>query len=421
MPTRKKKLFVSHSSKTPANVELLRQVCEKLAAEEDYKPLWDQNGDIGPGSDWYRHLDEWLAECHGAVILFSKAALHDSLWVQKEATILTWRRELEEDFTLIPVLLDELTPDELEQGLYGILRINKDQCVKDVQTANEIVANTLIGLRKRVKPFPDTPFERIEQVLANLLESHVRNRASADALEDCWNTLDDNDRPPWHKQASERFAAALARYLLRDKRHALKHLHHVLNRIRPVVSEDSERELLKYLGCLWVDAEAAGGIPSSKHGSGIVALNAAYPVLFTAERYGERAWPMDDSWRPVEVTETSRTREAVLSDIIGGIRTSDRQPNAILENQLRNQEDPVLVIMPPSPDGQLPDVELITELRAEFEALLFVVSTGSRLPDWLPTEFQPLKPPLDLAVENKQYTEFTRVESLIDRQHGIRR
>ena len=134
-----RKLFISHSSKTLKNLALLRDICALLGTSgAGFHVLVDQGGEIPAGADWELRLNEWMAECHAAVILFSKAALHDSDWVKKEAAILSWRREIEEGFTLIPVLLDGLSAEDLANGLFGVLRVNKDQCVRCATEAKAI-------------------------------------------------------------------------------------------------------------------------------------------------------------------------------------------------------------------------------------------------------------------------------------------
>ncbi len=131
----KLKLFISHSSRLDDidhdhpdddyNWRLLRNTCKAI---RDYygdrvEVLVDQDGLI-PGKDWEQRLNEWLAECNKAIILFSRRAIEESNWVAKEATILSWRREIDADFELIPVLLDgETTPEDLQKDFFGILRI----------------------------------------------------------------------------------------------------------------------------------------------------------------------------------------------------------------------------------------------------------------------------------------------------------
>ncbi len=82
----------------------------------------DKDGLI-PGEDWNHQLNLWLAECHVAIVLFSKRAIEKSDWVAKEAAILSWRAELDKDFTLIPVMLDgESTPEDLAKDFLGVSR-----------------------------------------------------------------------------------------------------------------------------------------------------------------------------------------------------------------------------------------------------------------------------------------------------------
>ena len=392
-----RKLFISHSSKTPENVDLLRKICARLGEPgTGYAPLWDGSGNIEPGSDWYRRLDEWLAECHAAVILFSDAA-HDSLWVQKEAAILSWRRELEARFTLVPVPLEKQTPDALEQGLFGVLRIAKDQCLRDCETPEAIAQGILDTLAVHYRSQCRTPFERLQHVLAEILEKH----ATTASLEDAWYSLEDHDRPLWRPGQGDRFAAALARYLLRDRLHAQAHLLRLLNRIRPLVAEAGAVELIKYLRYLWVDPGAAGLISSSGTRARIVALNALYPSEYTGVRYKERAWPLDDLRSAVPVQARWDPNE-LLADIIAGLRGPGGCSEAIIKERLRRPEPPIVVLVPPHED-RMSDLQMLEELRGEYPALLFVVGTGPRLPQWLPPACVRLEPELEPDVEMNQH------------------
>jgi len=133
------KLFISHSSRLDEsehsddpekniNLELLLEVIKDIKQEYgeciDVLVDKDEHG-LLVGHDWEKRLNEWLGECHAAIILFSKRARENSNWVKKEATILSWRRELDKEFILIPVLLNNQTnPEDLENDLFGTLRIN---------------------------------------------------------------------------------------------------------------------------------------------------------------------------------------------------------------------------------------------------------------------------------------------------------
>ncbi len=111
------KLFVSHSSRLDDvahkytrddhNWRLLEDTCRAIRQKYGgrVEVLVDKDG-LVPGEDWNHRLNLWLAECHVAIVLFSRRAIEKSDWVAKEAAILSWRAELDKDFTLIPVMLD---------------------------------------------------------------------------------------------------------------------------------------------------------------------------------------------------------------------------------------------------------------------------------------------------------------------------
>ncbi len=83
------KLFVSHSSRLDDvehkytsqdhNWRLLEDTCGAIRRYygASVRVLVDQDG-LVPGADWNRQLDLWMAECHVALILFSKRAVEKS-------------------------------------------------------------------------------------------------------------------------------------------------------------------------------------------------------------------------------------------------------------------------------------------------------------------------------------------------------
>jgi len=88
------RIFISHSSclrdsdagnaQAEDNWRLLQKTCAALAAHygEAIEILVDYDG-LQPGDRWEQCSDEWLYDCHAAVILLSKRAVGESNWVRK--------------------------------------------------------------------------------------------------------------------------------------------------------------------------------------------------------------------------------------------------------------------------------------------------------------------------------------------------
>jgi hypothetical protein len=216
------KLFISHSSRlrpasadgaeAQANWQLLQDTCTGLKTEygDKIEILVDYEG-LHPGDDWERRLNEWLAECHAAIILFSRRAIEESNWVRKEAAILSWRAELDPGFPLFPVLLDQQSSaEDLENDFFGTLRINRTQCVTKVTTAAQI----LDGIKPKLGDHPailrgtgTTPF----QLLLETVESAITDQISLPNLQRLSERLfPETARPSTHAAC----ASVLARHLL---------------------------------------------------------------------------------------------------------------------------------------------------------------------------------------------------------------
>lgn len=316
-----RKLFVSHSSKTPENLALLHALCARLEARDTgCQVVFDQGGVIVGGADWYHAISRWMAECQAAVLLFSRAALYDSDWVKKEANNLAWRKELQQrDFILIPVLLDGLEPQDLEQGLTGILNITVRQCIRGTNDAeglarailDAIAAHSPPGTCQPIDPTEPT-FEPQEGSVARLLDRAAR----ADDLQEVAQQMGVK-LPTWPPDAGRQAALGLARYLLQEPATCVERLQEVLDAFAVhAVKPDKQfaEALLQHLRARWVSAEAACTLPATAVARRSAALNGQHLSGYTAQCYVERAWPLTRRWELVRVAAGSRTFEAIRRD-----------------------------------------------------------------------------------------------------------
>jgi hypothetical protein len=92
---------------------------------------------------WRSKLFEWMATCHGAVLLLSAKAL-TSEWVRTEGTILAWRSALDPRVKVVPVLLGP-TPDDVRNAGFGPVALDERQMVEEAPDHPDEVASRVAG------------------------------------------------------------------------------------------------------------------------------------------------------------------------------------------------------------------------------------------------------------------------------------
>ncbi|WP_169067803.1 toll/interleukin-1 receptor domain-containing protein [Candidatus Accumulibacter phosphatis] len=433
------KLFISHSSRlrpasaddaeAQANWQLLQDTCKALKAEysDKIEILVDYEG-LHPGDDWERRLNEWLAECHAAIILFSRRAIKESNWVRKEAAILSWRAELEPEFKLFPVLLDQqATPEDLEKDFLGTLRITRTQCVAQVSTAEQILG----GIRLKMGDHPEllrgtvtTPFERLLEAVESVLVEQVK----LSNLERLWQKLFPDTPRPSTRGA---YARALARHLLNDGQKSLERFQEVLNDTLPHPSRERAEELLKFVRALWVGAGEAGQIPAARSHGKCLALNGqclelSQPELgtrhFTLDRYLERAWPGTAQIRVIPISDVS-SQDAIQGEIRKVYaRGLAHLTNEQIDQRVRNDKWHVVVFVPATNwAGEAPDARLVDglqKLQQLYRTPVFVFGVGAQLRDDLPDAVESLLPELSLETESAQLLAELDARELLNNIYG---
>jgi len=425
------KLFISHSSRLDeesadsndpdknSNLKLLLDIIKDIKQEygDAIEVLVDKDKQgIPAGQDWEKRLNEWLAECHAAIILFSKRALKDSNWVKKEAAILSWRNEIETDFKLIPICIKgESTPEDLETGIFATLRIGKNQAIRHAEDSSQILNEIKQALGNKndlEKSIKQTPFDALESVISELL---IRN-ASSKTLEGVWQKLNDYDKPDWQPVSEVKFANALTRYLIRDSAKCFSHFQAVIDGIRPKVQKDHVEEVLGCIRSLWVDAKAAGCITSAKTHKKFLAMNGRYLPTYTCQRYTERAWPLTNLYTWVPTTYSDEIK--LIEEIRAKFQRHEQLTPEECDEKINAYQRQVLILLPAMDQnggGLLDDQRARVNLRKKYPNAIFILGTGERLPSVIAGDICLVEPELNLELEkNSKNAEVTVLEFLDD-------
>lgn len=441
------KLFVSHSSRLDdvphryssddRNWKLLGETCRAIREKygQRVEVLVDKDGLI-PGDKWDHRLNLWLAECHVAIILFSKRAIEKSHWVAKEAAILSWRAELDTNFTLIPVMLDgETTPEDLARDFLGVLKIDANQCIRNAQTAAEILAGIvekLGGPQDLAGDYPQTPLERLQGGIAKLLADGTTTASIEAALEAVGCSGAPDGRPD-----HERYTDLLARRLLTatpdQASTCFNTFQLALDPLSPRPLLERARELLRQVRPLWVQPAAAAYLPLALRHKHPLALAGLLVTLadqyletqaYTLERYLERAWPGSSLYHYVTVAGHTEA-ESVKAEIRRRFLGPGLPPmiDGAMQDQMVNQDPKtiVLVVRSGSDTGGLPDPALLRDLlrlETDYRKLVLIFALESAA-ETLPDRLQAVRPPLDPRCEQQAYLAERAAKTYLDQKYGI--
>lgn len=399
-------IFISHSAKDAVARETLAKLYTAL--HQEYEVLLDRKR-LLPTDPWRQELHTWMGLCQGAVLLLSEDALHRSDWVRKEATVLSYRREMDDQFILVPVLIPPVDADSLKrERSFAPLELDAIQAV--CGTPEEIVEQVLESLKPLKNELDQrAPLRKIEKSVGKIL-SDLAHEERAPLIAAAAKL---GKRLPWSTR--ERYGEQLARELLSvelDK--AVKVLEYLANSIPG--SGKKLAEVLTLLSPFWVNPDAALELvrmhKRSLRQRAVRVNGAACP--FTGKSYIRRARIDKDLLfasisHPPRVWEELKP-EAKLDALIQeihrqlelGFEEGEEPSGEDIERQVRNigNDEPMFVIVPKGFDENL-----LGMLRERLESFTFFMLGGDEsafaapeLKDW---EVLFLKPELAPGYDEK--------------------
>lgn len=420
-------IFVSHSSK---DNELTRQVCQALrgagAGETVCDPLVDyeklQNYDVlvdvdelQAGKPWPKQLHEWMARCHAAVLLLTSNAVK-SPWVLKEATILAWRLSLDNNFSFFIVRFDDVSNADMTAGGFDPLMLPEIQKLT-VGDAADIAAQ----VRKAVPPPTDTtPYKNLCDALEDLaldIKPHtLRRMAEQMGL----------GARQWQPGMDERqqYVQTIALGLLSENLGGYKSVNKLVNDLIPTTNPEIVKQILHIVAPHWVDAAAAGPLPSAAtcEPRRAIAMNGVKVPDFTAEMYVRRAYPLSDQELVLPIPGGNSgnivahvTRElyyhAYPRSEDSGQALTPKQKNDVIEYFKKEYFRYFAVLSRPHPLGAD-----LRQLFTDFPKLTFILWTEEELSNPEPAAVICLEPEVDLDEEENQLGAYEAAMEIIRRR-----
>ncbi|WP_181387149.1 toll/interleukin-1 receptor domain-containing protein [Streptomyces sp. Act143] len=281
-------VFVSHSfGGDPLAEEITLRVFEGLrTATRNYDVKLDK-ARLRPGREWYPQLMQWIAECDVAVVFLNAAAL-ESTWVRREVNVLMWRRSLCPSLRVLPVLIGEVTAEQVEKsGFEELLPVQYERVPYD--PADGSYADRLVEeVLRQFAELPDVRHETdhmrcwIEDVARLLNTVH-----DTKALMDTGRALGIREEDLPQTAAFAGGGEFLAHHMLAAA--TPEEVRDAVHEVARSMGGSSLADLIALLTPVWVDAVAARRVlpPEGLVAKRLVALHARETK--TAGQYVDRA------------------------------------------------------------------------------------------------------------------------------------
>jgi len=160
------KVFISHSTSRDEYGRWVREALCQGLRDRGYEVLVDADG-LRSGDEWRPRLYCWLRECRAAVVLLNRAAL-ESDWVRREADILMWRRSFNGSLLVLPVLVGDVTAEDVREAGFGDL--SEVQMTHQVPTTASLKLSPSEAALEILDRFPDLPRHEDDDLVSRWVE-----------------------------------------------------------------------------------------------------------------------------------------------------------------------------------------------------------------------------------------------------------
>jgi len=420
-------IFISHSGKDfaandasipadrRARLQYARDVRDLIVAELKKSlgaanVLFDKLR-LEPGDQWQAKLHQWLGLCHGAVILLNQEAVA-SAWVRKETTILTWRRALRPEIRIVPVLLGDFSPADVEAAGFGHLDLMMSQAARladpamtapNAEKLAEQAVKRFADLRASENSEPLTTW--IDDVAAALspldtaaLAGYLdRARKKLGVSDEDWAYFSDRPRTLAHQLLHAPYASAYEAVV--SLRRGLSDVNFcaLRNLVVPVWVEPEAAEPLARGAPAQPAAGAAGRLAR------MFAVNAGYHT--TGTDYVNRAFCSPPWQQRRTMPLHDKAGEGQASEVLGRFKR-----DLVAQLQLQGKEhqlaarlasNPFFVVWALPEADQAPPPEILEQLRRDYPDItyfLLAAADFARLPAYAGATR--LAPPLPAGLED---------------------
>jgi hypothetical protein len=427
-------VFVSHSTSQLPSTDRCVKIKNSLYSSLDncgWNVFIDSHG-IAPGDNWRTEIIYNLAQAQAGIILFNDRAATLSDWVTAEALILCFRKSIDPNFQVIPVLFDGKNPKDTCFKKYKPFKLNEIQAFPDdisltpEEIADRIVRN--LDIEKAGPPQMNRWVSRMFEILGGIGVDALRPVADDFHLIIEQSLLSISDQ-----HCRDQLCRAVVE-LMHYKRpmENLETFRELLGKLR---NRENANQFQQKLAAKWVENEAmeillcASRKPEKK---GLLTLNTrSHEVI---EQYLERARiELSDPKRSVWIFSVSGgagTEDAVIlhkieqtiREYIGtksylGKNYEELPLPKAVKKILNKPGDVAICALPP----EFAKKQVLKKLRKDYPRIVFLVQVGylsKNLTQFKTIGGRPLTPHLSIDKHNELVQLKTRLNSAIDNVFG---